>query len=120
MKPNTPMLLPWLARKAGIGEHRAEVLWLAALRHAQNRFGSETGPTSEFWRCAMDRLFELIAAEKLRADAFGWRRLGRAGSLWYQWWQMPVAAFDGGSLLAQRAWRDLPEQQRRWQRALAR
>jgi len=120
MKPKMPMLLPWLARKAGISEHRAEVLWQAALRHARHRHGHEGEPSAEFWRCAMDRCCELIAAEKLRADTFGWQRLTRAGSLWSQWWQLPLAAFEGGSLLAQRAWRDLPEQQRRWRQAFAR
>lgn len=110
MKAKLPMLLPWLARKAGIGDHRAEQLWRAALRHADACAAFES---PEYWGSAMDRLLELIAAEKLHQDAFGWRRLAREG---LAWWQMPVAFFDGGSLLARRAWLALPEQQHRWRR----
>ena len=37
MKPKTPKLLPWLAKKAGITERRATTLWLDAERWAARR-----------------------------------------------------------------------------------
>ncbi len=61
MKGHTPKMLPWLARKAGISEERAEILWAEAIRHAT----AETGwvGTSEYWRIAVERWIELIDAE---------------------------------------------------------
>ncbi|OHC65886.1 MAG: hypothetical protein A2045_13795 [Rhodocyclales bacterium GWA2_65_20] len=91
-----PKILPWLARKAGITEHRAEILWHAAQRYA-TRHGGETA-TPAYWRAAMDRLLELIAAETLRADAasFGLRHWARVNA---RFWQAPVALLDAASLL---------------------
>lgn len=102
MKPNTPKLLPWLARKAGISDRRAEVLWGAACRHAALRCG-ETD-TSSYWQAAMDRLLELIAAESLREDAasFGWRPWSRAQA---RFWAAPVEALDAVTLSVIRGWR---------------
>ena len=95
--PMRPMILPWLAHKAGIGERRAETLWHGRpQRHAATRHGLKA-ETPAYWKAAMDRLLELIAAESLREDAasFGWRplaapqsplsgkrRIGRARTHW--------------------------------------
>lgn len=97
-----PKLLPWLAKKAGIAERRAEVLWHAAQRHAALRTGESDTPA--YWKATMDRLLELIAAETLREDAasFGWRRWARA---YAQFWQTPVAILDAASLSSSRGWR---------------
>ncbi|HTY02227.1 MAG TPA: hypothetical protein VMC81_00710 [Rhodocyclaceae bacterium] len=72
-----PEILPWLAHKAGIDDHRAEILWHAALRHAAHKHAPDS---SEYWRIAMDRLRDLIDAESQREDAasFGWRPWARA------------------------------------------
>ena len=96
-----PMIRPWLARKAGISEHRAEVLWRAAQRHAAGR---SAAATPEYWQRAMDRLLELVAAEALRADAasFGWRPWSRFQA---RAWKLPVALLDGLALSSARGWR---------------
>ncbi|MDK9723521.1 MAG: hypothetical protein OEL88_01440 [Sterolibacteriaceae bacterium MAG5] len=97
-----PKILPWLARKAGITERRAEVLWHAAQRHAALRTGENETPA--YWKASMDRLLELIAAETLREDAasFGWRRWARLNA---QFWQAPVALLDAAALSSSRGWR---------------
>lgn len=77
--PKLPKLLPWLARKAGLREERAIVLWHAAERHADHR--AKAG-SADWYAIAVDRLLELVAAESLREDAasFGWRAWARAQS----------------------------------------
>lgn len=104
MKSNihNPMILPWLAKKAGIPLRRAEVLWHAAERHAA-RVTGET-ETSAYWSVAMDRLHELVAAESLREDAasFGWRRWTRLNN---NFWQAPLAVLDALVLNSTRGWR---------------
>lgn len=57
----TPKILPWLARKAGISDTRAEALWAAAIVCATERTGWVG--TSEYWKAAVDRLIELIELE---------------------------------------------------------
>jgi hypothetical protein len=59
----TPKILPWLARKAGISDQRAEQLWGEALRYATRT--TEWVGTPEYWTAAMDKLNELIDAELL-------------------------------------------------------
>jgi hypothetical protein len=57
----TPKMLPWLARKAGISDTRAEALWAEAIVCATERTGWVG--TSEYWKVAADRLIELIELE---------------------------------------------------------
>jgi hypothetical protein len=103
-----PKLLPWLASKAGIPLHRAEVLWRAAQRHAAHVVGATETPA--YWEAAMDRLLELVAAERLREDAasFGWRHWAR---LHKHIWQAPLAALDALVLNNVRDWRLLKPMQ---------
>jgi len=102
-----PKILPWLAHKAGISDRRAEVLWKAAERHAALRTGETDTPA--YWRTAMDRLLELIAAESLREDAasFGWRAWSRAQA---RLCLAPVAAFDEIALAVTRGWQRWTEE----------
>jgi len=102
MKPLSPKLLPWLAHKAGIPLHRAEVLWHAAERHAARATGESGG--SRYWQVAMDRLLELVAAERLREDAasFGWRRWARLNA---KLWQAPLEVLEALTVNAARGWR---------------
>ncbi len=102
--PHSPMLLPWLAKKAGIPMHRAEALWHAAQRHAAH-VTAET-ETPAYWAAAMDRLLELVAAERLREDAasFGWRRWTR---LYNRIWQAPLAVLDTLTVNNVRGWRQM-------------
>ena len=99
----TPMILPWLAHKAGVEERRAEVLWATAQRYAAVHHHLQP-ETPEFWKAAMDRLLELIAAESLREDAasFGWRPWLR--TLFHNW-QTPITLWDDLAQPYIRSWR---------------
>lgn len=101
MSPKSPKLLPWLARKAGIDDRRADVLWRDACRYAAHRAAPES---SDYFKIAIDRLLELVAAESLRADAesFGWRPWARAQN---RLWGATVHLMEVGSLLATRSLR---------------
>lgn len=96
-----PMILPWLAHKAGIDDHRAEILWHAALRHAAH---AHAAGTPDYWQVAMARLQELIAAESRREDlaSFGWRPWARNLS---ELWALRMDVFDEVALASVRAWR---------------
>lgn len=61
----TPKILPWLARKAGISDERAEVLWHKALRYATLKSGWVNTP--EYWQLAVEKLVELVEAEGAKA-----------------------------------------------------
>jgi hypothetical protein len=96
------MLLTWLASKAGVPAHRAEVLWQAAQRHADRATAGQE--SAEYWSIAMDRLHWLMAAESLREDAasFGWRRWTRLNN---RLWQAPLTVLDALTLNNERGWR---------------
>lgn len=96
-----PKILPWLAHKAGIDDHRAELLWHAALRHAAH---AHVAGTPGYWQAAMTRLQELIATESRREDlaSFGWRPWARNLS---DLWTLRMDVFDEISLAAVRTWR---------------
>lgn len=97
-----PQLLPWLANKAGLPLARVEELWQAAERQAARSVGEIN--TAEYYAVAMDRLYELVAAASLRADAasFGWRPWMRFSQ---QAWQAPVMLLDAWALNSARSWR---------------
>ncbi len=58
----TPMILPWIAHRAGISDRRAEKLWREAICYATEQTGWVG--TSEYWAAAERRLLELVAREK--------------------------------------------------------
>lgn len=96
----TPKLLPWLAKKAGITERRASTLWHDAERWASNR--AATG-SSAYFKLAVDRLLELVAAESLLEDAasFGWRPWARAQA---RLWALSMQAAHQGAAMTARGW----------------
>lgn len=98
-----PMILPWLAHKAGIDDRRAEALWHAALRHAAL---AHPANTSEYWQAAMIRLQELVAAESRKEDvaSFGWRPWARSLA---DVWTVRMDVLDEIALAPIRAWRIL-------------
>ena len=59
----TTKILPWIARKAGVPQARAEQLWAEAIRYATEQTGWVG--TSEYWEAALDRWMSLIEEEKL-------------------------------------------------------
>jgi hypothetical protein len=101
MNPKTPKLLPWLAKKAGITERRAD--------HAMARcrtLGRAPRRTrlGRLFKLAVDRLLELVAAESLREDAasFGWRPWARAQA---RLWAVSMQVAHQGAALSARGWR---------------
>ncbi len=58
---NGPMILPWIAHKAGISEARAEELWRESLCHATDVTGWVG--TSDYWEAAERHLHKLIGRE---------------------------------------------------------
>jgi hypothetical protein len=98
-----PMILPWLAHKAGIDDRRAETLWHAALRYAAHTHATDT---SEYWQAAMDRVVELIAAESRKEDvaSFGWRPWARNLA---DAWTARMDVLDEIALAPVRTWRIL-------------
>lgn len=100
-KPKTPKLLPWLAKKAGITEARSIALWREAERWAERRAAPGS---SDYFKLAVDRLLELVAAESLRADAasFGWRPWARAQA---RLWALSMQVAQEGAALTVRGWR---------------
>lgn len=78
----TLMILPWLARKAGIDDARAKELWAEAIRYATAKTGWVGTP--EYWKAAVGDLLERIEAERLERHG---RRVAPASS---STWPIPV------------------------------
>ena len=72
---NSPKLLPWYARKAGVPIERAEAVWRKAVRKAT----VETGwvGTSEYFGAAVDNFLELLDDEAATLCAPGMTGLFR-------------------------------------------
>ena len=98
--PKPPKLLPWLARKAGISDVRAECLWRDAERWAAHR---ATAGSSPYYQAAVDRLVQLVAEDSLRADAasFGWRPWSRAQA---RAWAVSMQVMHELSAISARGW----------------
>ena len=60
----TPMILPWLASKTGVSDHRAEELWRAACRQAEWFTGKRDD--SSYWGIVLQILMELLERERWR------------------------------------------------------
>lgn len=56
-----PKMLPWLARKAGISDTRAEALWEDAIAFATGQ--ANWVGTPDYWGAAVSRLVELMNLE---------------------------------------------------------
>lgn len=99
--PKTPKLLPWLAKRADISEHRAAALWHDSERWAACRAAPGS---STYFKLAVDRLLKLIAAESLREDAasFGWRPWARTQA---RLWAVSMQVAHQGAALTARGWR---------------
>ena len=67
-----PKILPWLARKAGISDERAQAMWYEAVCYAKQKTGSAAN--SNYSRVVMERLRTLLEQEKVAAlAAASWR-----------------------------------------------
>ena len=58
---NAPMILPWLARKWGVSDERALLLWRTACACAEAEVGNSASP--KYWATANDRLIDLLDNE---------------------------------------------------------
>lgn len=103
MKTKALKLLPWLAKKAGIPERRAALLWREAENWATRRVPVDSPAHHEL---AINRLLELIDAEALREDAasFGWRPWARMQTRFWGW---VLQTAQASSVLASKNWQRL-------------
>lgn len=101
MKPRVPQLLPWLAKKTGIPEPRAEALWHESRYWAERRAPSDSPACHEL---AINHWLELMGDASLHEDAasFGWRPWARIQNRFWGW--MLQTAQKSGVLAAQN-WR---------------
>jgi hypothetical protein len=79
----TPLVLPWLAQRAGVSEERAEELWHEANRQAEAMTGERN--TSCYWGAVVAILNDLLAGEAWRpqcALAWPWLLLWRGIEQW--------------------------------------
>ena len=100
-----PLILPWLAKRAGLGEARARELWTQAWNEAAAACGNSD--SAEFFRATLDRLNALMAAESRCLDRkFAlrpWTRLQRGV------WGLQLTWLEAGTAITTRLWqRNLP------------
>ena len=105
---NTPQLLPWYARKAGVPIERAEVLWRKAVRLATD----ETGwvGNSEYWGAAMDHFQRLLKAERATLCRPQVARMLRSQK---RIWVAPLEVMSDVAMLTVRRWNHYLTQGRR-------
>lgn len=89
------MILPWLASRAGVSDHRCEVLWRVACRQAAVLTGERDG--SRYWGAAQQVLLNRLAMERWQSvPLFAWPRLLLQDSVEHwsrlarRWWLLPV------------------------------
>ena len=85
----TPKILPWLARRTGVSDERAEDLWRAACQQATALTGERDGPC--YWGAAVQTLLDLLEAER-------WK----AGTVFVWPWLLLPYGIEQWSLLARR------------------
>lgn len=85
----TPKLLPWYARKAGVSIERATVLWRKAIREAT----AETGwvGNAEYWGAAMAIFQRLLQEEQNSLCAPRVTPLIRTQQ---RMWRLPLTAME--------------------------
>jgi hypothetical protein len=75
-----PMVLPWLAHRAGVSDSRAEALWQQATRQAELMTGERS--SSCYWGAALQILLDLLEQERLTTyPLFAWPWLLMRGSV---------------------------------------
>ncbi|MBN8447399.1 MAG: hypothetical protein J0M13_00025 [Candidatus Accumulibacter sp.] len=80
-----PMVLPWLAHRAGVSDSRAEALWQQATCQAELMTG-ERG-SSCYWGAALQILLDLLEQERLTTyPLFAWPWLLMRGSVRHWSW----------------------------------
>ena len=62
----TPKILPWLARRTGVSDERAEDLWRAACQQATALTGERDGPC--YWGAAVQTLLDLLEVRGLQVS----------------------------------------------------
>lgn len=105
---NSPKLLPWYARKAGVSLERAEALWRKAVREAT----AETGwvGTPEYWGAAEERFRSLLERESASLCAPRVTPLLRKQN---RLWSMPFHAMEDVALATARNWQQFLQNSRR-------
>jgi hypothetical protein len=78
----TPMILPWLASRAGVSDHRAAALWRVACRQAALLTGERD--SSRYWGATQQILLNRLAMQRWQSvPPIAWPRLVVQDSLEY-------------------------------------
>jgi len=92
---NRPMMLRWIARRAGISEQHAESIWHEALTHAIENPG--TTDNSAYWEAVETYVDERIEREK-NAFCLSTPEISTLVRLQMRAGQVPLIAMQGWSL----------------------
>ena len=105
---NSPKLLPWYARKAGVSLDRAEALW----RNVVGEATAETGwvGTPEYWGAAEERFRTLLEQERASLCAPRVTTLLRTQN---RLWSLPFHAMEDVALASVRNWQQFLRNGRR-------
>jgi hypothetical protein len=95
-----PMILPWVAKKAGISEELALKLWRRAASEAEYLVGQAEG--SEYWGLALERFIDL--AEEEADEGFDMSALKAAPSITW-WWRHQSRMSRFSMVVAQNTYR---------------
>lgn len=95
----TPKLLPWYARKAGVSNERANVLWRRAVRESTEKTGWVGN--AEYWGEAMHTFRELLAKEQQSLCVPGVTPLVRSHS---RLWRLPLNAMEDMVIAMSASW----------------
>ncbi|MCB1965878.1 MAG: hypothetical protein KDI64_07475 [Candidatus Accumulibacter sp.] len=101
----TPMILPWLARRAGVEDPRAVALWRTACSRAALITGETDG--SRYWGASMRQLRILLERERWRSEP---------PQLWP--WMLAQEALERSAALANLHWKSLDAAVRWWRAGL--
>ena len=98
---SAPLILPWLASRAGVNDELATKLWRRARQEAQTIAGN--GTSSDFHALTLDRFINLLEIEaggeaSIDSAPYGW--------VWRHPQRMARYSFAAGDALT-RAWQDL-------------
>jgi len=107
---NAPKILPWIAKRAGIGEALALKLWRRAVGEATLVVGNHD--SSDFFRTSVERFITLVEAEAGRCPLTGsnvtwmWRHQARMTS-------MGLIAAESTYRLWRKNWEEFVSRQKR-------
>src|SRR5574343_1676430 len=96
---NSPKILPWIARKAGISDELALKLWRRAVSEAEYLTGKAEG--SEFWGLSVERFLSIVEDEVGNAPSYNLTPAPQMSWMWRHQTRMSMLSL----MAAQNAYR---------------